>query len=280
MWIRKSGKGLMMIKLDLEKAYDRLSWDFLHDILRAIGLPNTWLDLMMNCTQANKLNILWNGMSSETVKPTRGNRQGDPLSLYLFILCIERLSHMIRDKIQEGVWRLITLCRGGPQLSHIMFVNDIVLFVKASLEQARMTKECLDSFSDWSDQKVSYSKSMVCLSTNVNVNLANQKATEIGIPVSNDFVLYLRVPTLHTRVNKNTYHHFLDNLKTKLADWKSSSLSMAGCITLAKSVLNTAPFYTMQTSKIPVSILDEMKCLIRSFVWGHEASTRKLHLIS
>lgn len=64
-----------------------------------------------------------------------------------------------------------------------------------------------------------------------------------------------------------------------LGGWKVSSLSMAGRITLAKHVLNAIPFYTMQTSKIPVSILDEIDKIVRSFVWGHDSGARRLHLI-
>lgn len=57
----------------------------------------------MNCTWSNELQFLWNGVSVGSVKPTRGIRQKDPLSPYLFVLCIERLSHMILDQINLEV---------------------------------------------------------------------------------------------------------------------------------------------------------------------------------
>lgn len=79
---------------------------------------------------------------------------------------------------------------------------------------------------------------------------------------------------------KNTYGYFLDKFWAKLASWKANSLSLAGRITLVRHVLNALTFYTMQTSKIPISVLDEIDCIIRCFVWGHETGTRKLHLIN
>lgn len=108
---KRAGKGLMMIKLDLEKAYDRLDWGFLRDTLTTIGLPISWVNLIMNCTQSNELHFLWNGSNAGTITPTRGIRQGDPLSPYLFVLCIERLSHMIMDRVATGSWKSISLYR-------------------------------------------------------------------------------------------------------------------------------------------------------------------------
>lgn len=88
------------------------------------------------------------------------------------------------------------------------------------------------------------------------MELASQISAVANILVTVDMGIYLGVPTLHSRVTKDTYQDLLDKIKSKLAGWKAKSLSMAGRITLAKHVLNAIPFYTMQTSRIPVSLLD------------------------
>ena len=78
---KKQGrKGWMLLKLDLEKAYDRLRWDFLEDTLRAAGLFENWVKRIMECVFGPSMCILWNGEKSEPFKPSRGLRQGDPLS--------------------------------------------------------------------------------------------------------------------------------------------------------------------------------------------------------
>jgi len=87
--------GWMAIKLDLEKAYDRLRWDFLHGTLLRMNLPGPLIEVIMHCVSSCSLNILWNGEPFEAFKPSRGVRQGDPLSPYLFVACMERLSQLI-----------------------------------------------------------------------------------------------------------------------------------------------------------------------------------------
>lgn len=74
------------------------------------------------------------GERIESIKPTRGLRQGDPLSPYLFVLCMQRLSHWIVGKVSEGIWKLLRASRGGVAVFYLFFADDVVLFVEANLE--------------------------------------------------------------------------------------------------------------------------------------------------
>ena len=141
---RKTGvKGWMAVKLDLEKAYDRLRWDFIQETLVHMRLLHQLIKVIMTCVSSCALNILWNGQPTEYFQPTRGIRQGDPLSPYLFVACMERLSQIIESKVTAGAWKAIPLTRGGTRVSHLMFANDVVLFGEASVEQAPTVNECL-----------------------------------------------------------------------------------------------------------------------------------------
>ncbi|CAL1358712.1 unnamed protein product [Linum trigynum] len=111
---RKGKKGGLILKIDLEKAYDMLRWDFLCDTLMEVGLPSSWIRCIMYCVEQNKMCILWNDTLSSPIIPTRGVRQGDPLSPYLFVLCMERLSHRIDAALHSGQWKPIKLTRDGP----------------------------------------------------------------------------------------------------------------------------------------------------------------------
>ncbi|CAN1144211.1 Putative ribonuclease H protein At1g65750 [Linum perenne] len=91
---------------------------------------------------------------------------------------------------------------------------------------------------------------------------------------------YLGVPILHERVTNDTYQCVLDKMDQKLTGWKASSLSLAGRVTLAQSVLSAIPSYIMQTSVLPSHICSEIDKKIRNFVWGTTEETRKAHLIS
>lgn len=135
---KKGRKGWMRLKLDLEKAYDRIRWDFLEDTLVAAGLSETWVHWIMQCVSGPSMNVLWNGEKTEAFKPSRGLRQGDPISPYLFVLCMEWLCHLIGKTIVDSKWKPITLSRGGPELSHICFADDLILFAEASVSQIRV----------------------------------------------------------------------------------------------------------------------------------------------
>ena len=103
-WMRKNtGKiGHMVIEVDLEKAYDRLRWDFIHETLSEVGLPAQFIRLIMDCITSPTMQLSWNGELTDSFTPSRGIRQGDPLSPYIFVLCVERLSHGINSEVKKG----------------------------------------------------------------------------------------------------------------------------------------------------------------------------------
>lgn len=91
----------------------------------------------MNIIRRSSCRLLWNGEVSEGIKPSRGLRQGDPLSLYLFVLCLERLGHWITSKVNEGVSKPLRALRGGSKVSHLFFADDLILLAQATGDQAR-----------------------------------------------------------------------------------------------------------------------------------------------
>lgn len=107
--IRK--KGFVGIKLDMEKSYDRLDLNFIHRTLISIGFPIIIVNLIMNCVNTSSFSILINGFSRDTFQPIRGIRQGDPLSPYLFILCVDVFSKLIKHSQVLNKFRGISIAR-------------------------------------------------------------------------------------------------------------------------------------------------------------------------
>lgn len=99
---RKTGRrDQMMIIVDSEEAHDRLGWRFIHETLFDLGLPYTFIQIIIECIIAARINVLRKGELTEDFWPSRRIRQGDPISSYIFILCIERLSHGIYHAVKK-----------------------------------------------------------------------------------------------------------------------------------------------------------------------------------
>ena len=141
MRLMQGKKGFMAIKIDLEKAYDRLDWSFLINSLKDAGINDHFCNLIQHCVSFASMNVLWNGECTDEFFPSRGIRQGDPLSPYLFVLCIERLSHLIQDAVSHGFWKPVTLSRKGPPITHLCFADDLFIFVEASMVQVDIIRE-------------------------------------------------------------------------------------------------------------------------------------------
>lgn len=278
---RKQGrKGWMLLKLDLEKAYDRIRWDFLENTFVVMGLSAEWVRWIMGCVTGPSMNLLWNGERTESFQPLRGLRQGDPLSPYLFVLCMERLCHMIERSIARKQWKPISISCGGPKLSHICFADDLILFAEASVSQIGIIRGVLESFCNASGQKVSLEKSKIYFSKNVSRDLENLISAESGIKSSKDLGKYLGMSVLQKRINKDTFGEVIERLISRLAGWKGRFLSLAGRVTLTRSVLASMPVHTISTICLPKSILDKLDQISRSFIWGSDSEHKKQHLIA
>ncbi|KAK2664092.1 hypothetical protein Ddye_002666 [Dipteronia dyeriana] len=126
-------------------------------------------------------------------------------------------------------------------------------------------KECLDIFFTFSGQQVSFPISRMLCSNNVRESVARSIARVCGFPLTKDLGKYLGVPLIHGRIYKHTYDELIEKAQRRLAAWKSDSLSLAGRVTIIKSVTSELPSYTMQSVKLPTEICLKLDKINRDF---------------
>jgi hypothetical protein len=129
------------LKLDMKKAYDRVEWQYLQAVMLKLGFRTVWVDMIMRLVTSVTFSVLFNGERLDNFKPSRGIRQGDPISPYLFLLAAEGLSCLLKDKVQSSM-----VAPSAPMVSHLLFADDSLLFFKASRENVEIIKDTLQVY--------------------------------------------------------------------------------------------------------------------------------------
>ncbi|XP_074266271.1 uncharacterized protein LOC141588743 [Silene latifolia] len=269
--------GWFALKLDLEKAFDRLEWDFVRLCLSNARIDNDTISLIMRCISSSSTQVALNGTLLSSFSPSRGIRQGDPLSPYLFILCMEALSTLIHQSCDDSDWSPFPLGKGGASFSHLLFADDILLFGRASEKNLCAVQDTLHTFCSSSGQKINFSKSKLLFSKHTSTVHTNMFETALGIKATSNLGTYLGFPLKGTKPKKADLRGIVEAIQSKLSNWKTNFLSKAGRLCLINSTISTIPSHSMQCIRLPSSILSDIDKITRSFLWSG-ASSKKLHL--
>lgn len=123
--------------------------------LESLAIPENLRHVVAACISSASLSINWNGRASPEFCSSRGLRQGDPISPYLVVLCMERLGHLNHDAVDNEHWKPLHFSRsGGPKLSHMFFADYLILVAEASISQVSLIRSTLEKFYDKSGQKI------------------------------------------------------------------------------------------------------------------------------
>lgn len=171
--------GYCALKLDMSKAYDRVEWTYLAAIMERLGSRKRWIDLIMKCVTSVSFSVLFNGERLEEFKPSRGIRQGDPISPYLFLICAEGLSCILnKSSMQEGG---IVVAENAPKISHLLFAYDILLFFKANANATEQIESRLMAYCDASGQRINYDKSSIFFNKKCSGNLKKEVKEKVEV---------------------------------------------------------------------------------------------------
>ncbi|KAH1056860.1 hypothetical protein J1N35_034925 [Gossypium stocksii] len=151
------------------------------------------------------------------------------------------LGHLIRKEIEAGNWNPIQLSRNGPVVSHLFFADDLIIFGKAQLAQARLLGFILHQFCETSGHRISVRKSNIFFSNITSREDCAQIVQIFSFQEVQNLGKYCGVLLLHERVTKCTLRFVVDKVRKKLQSWDARRLSIAGRITLAQSILLSIP---------------------------------------
>ena len=211
-------KGRLVCKLDIEKAYDSISWEFLYKVLDKMGFGSRWLSWMKWCISTASFSVIINGAPVGFFQSSRGLRQGDPLSPYLFVIGMEVLSCLINRAVDGNYLSGIRVTNGKGEdlaISHLLYADDTLIFCEDDLEQLKFLSWILMWFEAMSGLKINLAKSEIIPIGPVN-NLV-ELATELGCNIGSFPTSYLGLPLgantrqwgFGTRLKKDTRRGWL-----------------------------------------------------------------------
>lgn len=199
-WQRKN--GVAALKIDMSKAYNRIEWNFLQTIMLKLGFDAKWVDLIMLCVSTVHYSVLYEGKKVGPIVPCRGLRQGDPLSLYLFIICAEGLSFLIRRQERNGLLHGVRIAKRAPTVSHLFFADDSFLFFRANNNEASLIKYLLAVYNQAFGQVVNFNQSSISFSANVLDSVARQVCDILAVNATTNHGAYLGLPSYIGRKKK------------------------------------------------------------------------------
>lgn len=209
------------------------------------------------------------------ISPKRGLRQGDPLSPYLFLFCVEVLSNSL-DLTAEK-WR-IHGCRISPnalEITHLLFAEDSFLFFKATTEEATHIKSIMENYATESGQAVNFMKSGMFCSSNVRQDKQEELSGILWVYNDISSSNYLRLSSLVGRSKKRVFSFLKDRVIKRIDGWKAKPISRAEKSILIKNVAQALPSYCMTFFLLPKSLLQEIERLFTAYWWSSASNRSK-----
>ncbi|GAU19381.1 hypothetical protein TSUD_76250 [Trifolium subterraneum] len=260
-------RGELALKIDISKAYDKVDWGFLRGVMTRMGFTDVWIRWVMMCVSSVNYSVLMNSDRVGPISPGRGLRQGDPLSPYLFILVTECLTALIHQAVGRGDLHGVRICRGAPEVSHLLFADDCFLLCRANVAEVNELMRILHTYETASGQEVNLVKSEVFISRNMSQAAKEDFSRILGVKLVLGTGIYLGLPSMVGRSKKEIFSYIKDRIWKSINSWRGRALSKAGKEIMIKSVLQAIPSYVMSMFILPASLIDDIEKMINVFWW-------------
>ncbi|WZY73255.1 hypothetical protein YC2023_005495 [Brassica napus] len=260
-----------MLKVDLRKAFDSVRWDFILATLLAIGIPQPFIDLIAQCLSTASFSVSVNGSVGGFFKSSKGIRQGDPLSPYLFVLAMECFTRLLNSRYISGSIRFHPRTQ-ELGISHLMFADDVMIFFDGTSDSLHGIAECLDDFASWSGLQMNPQKTEIFTS---GLSQAESVAVaSYGFPSGAFPIRYLGLPLKNNKLKVAEYTPLLTKISSQLQSWSVKMLSFSGRLQLLKSVIFGTVNFWISAFILPKGCLRSMEALCARFLWAGNIEKR------
>lgn len=219
-------------------------------------------------------------MSSEQFTPTRGLRQGDPLSPYLFLLCTEGLTSLLSHAEWSDELKGVQVCRDAPTISNLLFADDSLILMHATSGNANCLRRILSDYCKASGQLVSEDKSSIFFSPSTEPEVREEVCTILNIMTEAPTDKYLGLPAIVGADRSDNFRFLIDRVLKRLLGWKEKNLSTGGKEMLLKAIAQAIPSYAMSVFKIPKQICKGITDGMSQYWWGDDADQRRMHWLA
>ncbi|XP_071695652.1 uncharacterized protein [Rutidosis leptorrhynchoides] len=274
-FLKNSKQKGLLFKVDFEKAFDCINWNFLMDVMKCMGFGDRWRKWIFACLNSASISVLVNGSPTKEFALGRGIRQGDPLSPFLFILAAEGLNILVKSALDRGLYEGIKVGRDNVTVSHLQYADDTIFVGAWNRENAHSLQNLLKCFELVSGLKVNFHKSFL-YGIGVGENSIRNMAQGLNCQVGALPFTYLGLPIGANMRKSHSWNPVIDKIKARLSSWKMRKLSFGGRLVLIKSILSSLPLYFFSLFRAPASVLKLLESVRRVFFWGGSDSGPKL----
>ena len=249
------------------KSNDRVSWNFPKAVLSSMNFSGTWINQIVECITSAQYAILLNGSPTQPFHPSKGLRQGDPISLYMFLFYTNILSIALTQAKTHKKIKGITIGRRGVSFTHLLFADDSIFLFQNDKHSILNLKDIILWYRSISGQCINFAKFDLFCSSNIPTNIQKSLAKNLQVNLVQIPSKYLGTNFKLRRRRVIYFQDLVDKVQAKLQGWKVRIQSQEGRTTLIALVLQSIPLYTFSCFKVPETICNKLDTTIRAFWW-------------